>query len=148
MIRKNLIKVVLSISLLLLLILSCDERTPVTSPPIELNYTLTLTLDNTSCTPHFDIMQGDFCDDGTECDSSEEIACNDGSECIDDECDDLSVCSLACDDGSGCSAIDNSENFTESNLTTKRPGKGISPMKWNQIIGKKAKKNYKRDDFI
>ena len=44
--------------------------------------------------------------------------------------------------------IKKGENFTESNLTTKRPGKGISPMKWNQIIGKKAKKNYKRDDFI
>ena len=32
------------------------------------------------------------------------------------------------------------EIFSESNLTTKRPGSGISPMEWNQIIGKRAKK--------
>ena len=44
--------------------------------------------------------------------------------------------------------INKGENFSETNLTTKRPGKGISPMKWNQIIGKKARKNYKKNDFI
>ena len=38
--------------------------------------------------------------------------------------------------------------FTKYNITVKRPGIGLSPMKWNKIIGKKAKKNYKKDDFI
>ena len=41
-----------------------------------------------------------------------------------------------------------SEKFSETNLTTKRPADGILPMKWKQIIGKKAKKNYKKNDFI
>ncbi len=40
------------------------------------------------------------------------------------------------------------EKFTEKSLTTKRPGYKISPMNWNKIIGKKSKKNYKKDDFI
>ena len=44
--------------------------------------------------------------------------------------------------------INKGESFSETNLTTKRPGKGISPMKWNQIIGKRARKNYKKNDFI
>lgn len=38
--------------------------------------------------------------------------------------------------------------FTEHNLTTKRPGVGISPMKWFDIIGTKAKKDYQKDDLI
>lgn len=38
--------------------------------------------------------------------------------------------------------------FTSENITVKRPGKGISPMKWNEIIGKKAEKDYKQDEFI
>lgn len=40
------------------------------------------------------------------------------------------------------------ELFTVSNLTTKRPGTGISPMKWYEIIGTVAKKNYQEDDLI
>ena len=40
------------------------------------------------------------------------------------------------------------EKFTEKNLTTKRPGYGKSPMNWNKIIGKKSKKNYKKDEII
>ena len=40
------------------------------------------------------------------------------------------------------------ELFSENNLTTKRPGSGISPMKWDQIIGKESKKNYKKNDLI
>ena len=44
--------------------------------------------------------------------------------------------------------ITKGESLSEANLTTKRPGKGISPMQWNQIIGKKARKNYKKNDFI
>ena len=38
--------------------------------------------------------------------------------------------------------------FTEDNLTTKRPGDGISPMKWNEIIGLRADRDYKTDDKI
>ena len=38
--------------------------------------------------------------------------------------------------------------FTEKNLTTKRPGSGISPILWNKVIGKKSKKSYQVDDLI
>lgn len=38
--------------------------------------------------------------------------------------------------------------FTEENLTIKRPGTGISPMKWDEIIGKMASKDYSTDDLI
>ncbi|MDO4187955.1 MAG: N-acetylneuraminate synthase [Lachnospiraceae bacterium] len=38
--------------------------------------------------------------------------------------------------------------FTEDNLTTKRPGNGISPMRWNEILGKAATKNYLEDELI
>ena len=38
--------------------------------------------------------------------------------------------------------------FSEEDITTKRPASGISPMKWDKIIGKKALKNYKIDDPI
>ncbi|MDC0059876.1 N-acetylneuraminate synthase [Pelagibacteraceae bacterium] len=44
--------------------------------------------------------------------------------------------------------IKKGEKFSESNLTTKRPGYGISAMKWDEIIGKKAKRNYKINEFI
>ena len=40
------------------------------------------------------------------------------------------------------------EKYTRDNLTVKRPGNGLSPMKWDDVIGKKAKKNYSKDDFI
>ena len=46
------------------------------------------------------------------------------------------------------SEIKEGELFTETNLTVKRPGTGISPMKWEVIIGKVAKKNYQPDDLI
>lgn len=38
--------------------------------------------------------------------------------------------------------------FSEENLTTKRPGNGLSPMKWKEILGKKAKKQFNPDDLI
>ena len=38
--------------------------------------------------------------------------------------------------------------FTKKNITTKRPGTGISPMKWKSIIGKKSKYNYKKDEIL
>lgn len=38
--------------------------------------------------------------------------------------------------------------FTEFNLTTKRPGTGISPQKWDKLIGRKSLKNYLEGMFI
>ena len=40
------------------------------------------------------------------------------------------------------------EVLTEENLTVKRPGNGISPMKWNEVIGQTAKRNFKEDQLI
>lgn len=44
--------------------------------------------------------------------------------------------------------INKGELFTEENLTAKRPGNGISPMKWNDVIGKVAKKDFSVDEAI
>lgn len=38
--------------------------------------------------------------------------------------------------------------FTEENLTTKRPGNGISPMRWNEILGQTAKRDFSEDELI
>mgnify|MGYP001449629242 CR=1 FL=1 len=38
--------------------------------------------------------------------------------------------------------------FSEENLTTKRPGTGISPMLWDKYIGKKSMKDYKKDTLL
>ncbi len=40
------------------------------------------------------------------------------------------------------------EIFTGNNLTTKRPGTGISPMKWDEVIGQKAKRDFGEDELI
>ena len=40
------------------------------------------------------------------------------------------------------------EVFSEENLTVKRPGNGISPMKWDALIGKKAYRNFEEDELI
>ena len=40
------------------------------------------------------------------------------------------------------------ESFTVENLTVKRPGIGISPMQWDEVIGKTAKKDFEEDDLI
>ncbi len=44
--------------------------------------------------------------------------------------------------------IKKDELFTVANITVKRPGTGISPMQWNNVIGKKATKNFETDDLI
>jgi len=44
--------------------------------------------------------------------------------------------------------IHKGEIFTEENLTIKRPGTGISPMRWDEIIGKKAVKDFNEDEII
>ena len=40
------------------------------------------------------------------------------------------------------------EVFSEDNLTVKRPGTGLSPMEWENVIGKTATKAYAEDDVI
>lgn len=40
------------------------------------------------------------------------------------------------------------ELFTADNLTAKRPGTGISPMRWNDIIGTAAIRNFEKDELI
>lgn len=40
------------------------------------------------------------------------------------------------------------EKFTTENLACKRPGDGISPMNWKKIIGKKAKRDFNKDEKI
>ncbi len=44
--------------------------------------------------------------------------------------------------------IKKGEVFSYDNITTKRPALGISPFKINSYIGKKSKKNFKKDQFI
>jgi len=44
--------------------------------------------------------------------------------------------------------IHKGELFTEKNLTVKRPSNGISPMKWNEIIGTRAKRDFLEDELI
>ena len=44
--------------------------------------------------------------------------------------------------------IKKGEKFTEDNLTCKRPGDGISPMKWEDVIGKVANKDFEEDEMI
>jgi hypothetical protein len=38
--------------------------------------------------------------------------------------------------------------FSAENLTVKRPGTGISPMQWDEVIGKIAKKDFEEDNLI
>jgi N,N'-diacetyllegionaminate synthase len=45
-------------------------------------------------------------------------------------------------------AITKGELFTEDNLTTKRPGTGISPMRWEEVVGKISTKNFTPGDLI
>jgi N,N'-diacetyllegionaminate synthase len=40
------------------------------------------------------------------------------------------------------------EEFTVENLTTKRPGTGISPIHWHEVLGTKANRSYSLDEMI
>lgn len=40
------------------------------------------------------------------------------------------------------------ELLTEENITVKRPGNGISPMLWDQVLGTQAKRDYIADELI
>lgn len=44
--------------------------------------------------------------------------------------------------------IQKGEKFSEQNLTTKRPGSGISAMRYEEYLGKRALKTYKKDELI
>jgi len=45
-------------------------------------------------------------------------------------------------------AILKGEMFTDENITVKRPGTGMSPMKWDEIIGTCATRDYGEDELI
>jgi N,N'-diacetyllegionaminate synthase len=40
------------------------------------------------------------------------------------------------------------EILSNENITSKRPGNGISPMRWNEVLGRVATRNYKPDELI
>ena len=44
--------------------------------------------------------------------------------------------------------ITKGEVFSESNITTKRPGNGISPMEWHEVLGKIAPRDFSEDELI
>lgn len=44
--------------------------------------------------------------------------------------------------------IKKGEVFSAENLTTKRPGNGLSPMKWDEVIGTTAQRDYTEDEQI
>ena len=44
--------------------------------------------------------------------------------------------------------IASGEIFSEENITCKRPGNGISPIYWYEVLGKEAKKDFEIDEFI
>lgn len=45
-------------------------------------------------------------------------------------------------------SIAKGEILTERNLTAKRPGTGLSPMRWREVLGQKATRNYFTDEQI
>lgn len=40
------------------------------------------------------------------------------------------------------------ECFSEANLTVKRPGTGVSPMRWDEVLGRIAPRNFAKDELI
>ncbi len=40
------------------------------------------------------------------------------------------------------------ESFSSTNVTTKRPGTGISPMRWDEVIGRTATRDFVKDELI
>jgi len=44
--------------------------------------------------------------------------------------------------------IEEGDLFSSDNITVKRPGIGISPMYWDALIGRRAKRTYAMDDLI
>jgi len=46
------------------------------------------------------------------------------------------------------SAIRAGDTFSPSNLAVKRPGTGLSPMCWDEVLGRKALRNFQVDEMI
>ena len=44
--------------------------------------------------------------------------------------------------------IKKGDELTEDNITTKRPGNGVSPMKWYEVLGTKAVRDFQEDELI
>lgn len=44
--------------------------------------------------------------------------------------------------------ISQGEAFSEENMTTKRPGNGISPMRWEEVMGCIASRDFEEDELI
>lgn len=44
--------------------------------------------------------------------------------------------------------INEGDVFTSENITTKRPGSGISPMQWYKVLGQVAKRDFLEDEMI
>jgi N,N'-diacetyllegionaminate synthase len=44
--------------------------------------------------------------------------------------------------------IKTGELFSAENITAKRPGVGISPMRWDEVLGQAAQKDYEKDELI
>ena len=44
--------------------------------------------------------------------------------------------------------IKKGEIFSEQNICVKRPGDGINPMRWDEVIGQISQKDYKQDELI
>lgn len=40
------------------------------------------------------------------------------------------------------------ELLTEKNLTVKRPGNGVSPMRWEEVVGTYANRDYQEEEMI
>lgn len=45
-------------------------------------------------------------------------------------------------------AIRAGERFSESNVAAKRPGSGLSPMRWDEVLGRRAPRDFAADDMI
>lgn len=44
--------------------------------------------------------------------------------------------------------IQKGEIFSNKNITTKRPGSGINPMRWEEVLGTRAKRDFMEDELI
>lgn len=38
--------------------------------------------------------------------------------------------------------------FSEENITVKRPGNGLTPMRWDDVLGTRAKKDFRKDEMV
>lgn len=45
-------------------------------------------------------------------------------------------------------SIKKGETFCEDNITVKRPSNGINPMRWDEVIGRQASRDYNEDELI